>query len=186
MTEVEIVTYDEIPDVAALRRLPGLDAAPYATAEIAVEGVVFDTHGQILLMKRGPGCRDEVGKLEGVGGGVPEDEGFRPALTREIAEELGGDIRIEIDAPLHVRAQRFDDAVGGGRTLWLIASFRCRWIAGQPEIAEPDKNAGFVVARPDALAPADLAASTRFVLRQLQSPQPVAHRFTPLPQEMSE
>ena len=54
----------------------------------AVIGLIFDEKGRVLLQRRGPKSRDEVGKLEDIGGAVEDtDLTFRDAMSREIFEE---------------------------------------------------------------------------------------------------
>ena len=64
--------------------------------KVAVVCFIFNKQGQVILNRRGPGARDDVGKLQAVGGSVNKsDVDFLSALKREILEETGNnDIRI--------------------------------------------------------------------------------------------
>lgn len=64
--------------------------------KVAVVCFIFNKQGQVILNRRGPGARDDVGKLQAVGGSVNKsDVDFLSALKREILEETGNnDIKI--------------------------------------------------------------------------------------------
>ncbi len=64
--------------------------------KVAVVCFIFNKQGQVILNRRGPGARDDVGKLQAVGGSVNKsDADFLSALKREILEETGNnDIKI--------------------------------------------------------------------------------------------
>ena len=64
--------------------------------KVAVICFIFNKQCQVILNRRGPGARDDVGKLQAVGGSVNKsDADFLSALKREILEETGNnDINI--------------------------------------------------------------------------------------------
>lgn len=64
--------------------------------KVAVICFIFNKKCQVILNRRGPGARDDVGKLQAVGGSVNKsDADFLSALKREILEETGNnDIKI--------------------------------------------------------------------------------------------
>ena len=115
---------------SSIRAELGWDADSYA---IAVEALILDKDSRVLLMRRGPGARDEVGKLEGVGGRY-EAGSFRSEAMREIEEEIGA-VEIEIVSLLEVKS----DIVQDSNTAWIVLSFIARLISGTPAIMEPDK-----------------------------------------------
>lgn len=156
-----ILTTAEPADLPALGRLPHPGGA--LPSRVALEGLIFDAAGQMLVMQRGAACRDEAGLLEGVGGRLEPGDSFRAGLMREFAEELGEQITIRIERFIHARLQAFHDRVDGAEVDWLILSYRCRWIAGQPQIREPENCDALVIARPEALPSDRMAASLRFV-----------------------
>jgi len=66
--------------------------------KVAVIVFAFDKENRLILQRRGPECRDERFKLEGIGGGVKAtDADFRSALQREIIEEVGSNANIKIE-----------------------------------------------------------------------------------------
>lgn len=107
---------------------------------IAVEGLIFTPNGKILLEKRGPKCRDEVGKLEGVGGRLKGDDllrGLRDEFDQEIAAKKQG-LEIKIDRLLEIRQVQFEDP-DVGMLDWIVVSHLCRLTKGTPAIGEPEK-----------------------------------------------
>jgi hypothetical protein len=122
------------------------EMAVFDEYSVAVESLIFDADGEWLLMRRGSAAGDEVGKLEGIGGSADETDDLRSELTREISEELGDHVRVEVLEFLEVKSDTVTKVLPGGKEIsknWVIASFLCRLISGDPVIQEPDKNDGF-------------------------------------------
>lgn len=73
-----------------------IDSDSLKKIKVAVVCFIFNKQGQVILNRRGPGARDDVGKLQAVGGSVNKsDADFLSALKREILEETGNnDIKI--------------------------------------------------------------------------------------------
>ena len=65
---------------------------------------VFDKDNNLILNRRGPGARDEVGMLQAIGGSVNNsDVDFRSAMMRELREEAGDKADICIfSKPIHL------------------------------------------------------------------------------------
>lgn len=110
---------------------------------VAVEGLIFDWENNWILHRRGPGCRDEHYKLEGIGGKIDRNEEFMSALLREISEEAGTKVKIKIVDILEVRKDTVYDHRLKKKITWLILSYICAYIDGQFEICEPEKNLGY-------------------------------------------
>lgn len=102
---------------------------------IAVEALIFTPDGKLILEKRGPLCRDEIGKLEGVGGRFEGDD-LHHSLMDEIHQEIG-DIEVTIDRLLEVRQVAFQEP--DREQSWVVVSFLCRLLSGQPEPQEYGK-----------------------------------------------
>jgi ADP-ribose pyrophosphatase YjhB (NUDIX family) len=64
--------------------------AGYATAKVGVDGAAFDDDGRVLLIRR---ADDDTWAL--VGGWCDPGETPQDAITREFAEEVGAEARIE-------------------------------------------------------------------------------------------
>jgi len=88
-------------------------------------------HARYLFSKRGPGCRNEIGKWEFGGGGVEFGETVEDAIKREVREEYGL-TTTEICAPILV--EQFVE----GQHWWCAC---CIVHVKDPEvtISEPDK-----------------------------------------------
>lgn len=147
--EIELACKDKIPEKYA----------------VAVEALVFDKNGKWILMERGLGCRDEVGKLEGIGGKFEEDDdkNFISALKREIVEEVGSEAQIDILKFFEVRK----DTVGEKN--WIIISYICIHRFGELRICEPTKNNGFIHLEIDEIDPIRLSSSAASALRSLKT-----------------
>ena len=107
---------------------------------VAVEGLIFDENFQWILHERGEGARDEVGKLEGIGGRFEGEATFRDTLEREIREEVGLKAQIEILGNFEVRLDTVVVPDSNKERHWVIVSHLCRLIGGELEIREPHKN----------------------------------------------
>ncbi|MSP12237.1 MAG: NUDIX domain-containing protein [Chloroflexi bacterium] len=109
---------------------------------IAVEALIFTPEGKILLQKRGPHSRDEIGKLEGVGGSLGDREDLLQELREEIDQELSAQavgLEIVVDRLFEIRQVEFYEQDHGLQN-WVIVSFLCRIKKGKPEIGEPGKT----------------------------------------------
>lgn len=109
---------------------------------IAVEALIFTPDGKLLLEKRGPLCKDAVGLLEGVGGGIDHHEDLHEALRHEINTEIGaghGGIKVSIDRLLEIRPIQFEEPRTKKLKDWVVVSYLCKLLEGRPDIAEPEK-----------------------------------------------
>src|SRR5579859_5665044 len=107
---------------------------------IAVEALIFTPEGKLLLEERGPECRDEIGKLEGVGGGLYGDD-LLQELREEFDQELAAKTQqlvIDIDQLLEIRQVQFEEQDKGLQD-WIVVSHLCRIRKGKPAIGEPGK-----------------------------------------------
>jgi len=142
----------------------GYDKPDY---QIAVEALIFTPEGKILLQKRGKGARDAVGKLEGIGGTVEdEDDDLHERLQKEISEELGapiGGINVSIERLLEVRQVQFEERTTKELKDWVVVSHLSRVIGGEPAIGEPSNTESLHELTLDqlyAMDEADLSNST--------------------------
>jgi hypothetical protein len=136
---------DEVGTVTGLRQRVN-DESVFDDYSVAVESLIFDANGGWLLIRRGSAAGDEVGKLEGIGGCAEESDDLRSELIREISEEIGDHVDIEILHFLEAKSDTTTKILPDGTEIsrnWVIASFLCRLISGDPVVQEPDKNEGF-------------------------------------------
>ena len=141
---------------------------PYS---VAVEALVFDDEGRWVLMERGPECRDEVGKLEGIGGGVEDgDDDLRAALRREIREKVGTDADITVGGFFEARTDTVEPTTEGvDERHWIVVSYLCRLEGGELKRREPGKNEGFHRLDLDEVEPERLSSSARSAFESLRS-----------------
>ncbi len=112
--------------------------------KVAVIVFVFDKDNKIILQRRGPACRDERFKLEGIGGGVKlTDSNFRSALHREITEEVGENAYISIDTFITAIGEKTLDLRDNKEKYWILLAYKGTLQGGELEVAEPDKNLGY-------------------------------------------
>ncbi|MCI8308884.1 MAG: NUDIX hydrolase [Clostridia bacterium] len=112
--------------------------------EVAVIAYVFDKENKIIFQRRGPGCRDEILKLETIGGRVKDcDINFRTALYREILEEVGSDANIEIEEFITSTYAKTFDLRSNKEQEWIYLVYKGNLKSGNIHITEPTKNLGY-------------------------------------------
>ena len=155
---VELINEPENND--ELKRLlldEQIELPEYRTAVIAL---FMDSNDNILLQRRGPKSRDEVGKLEDIGGAVEErDFSFRDALHREIIEEVGEGIGYSIDKYVGACLVYKYDSRTDRNVNWLFLLYKCTYVDGELKINEPGKCLGYEFYKMDEL-PIDEVAKT--------------------------
>lgn len=100
---------------------------------VGVGAFIMNPHGHVFLMKRGPGCKNEVGAWIIPGGSVHYGETLRQAVIREVREELG--VEIEIDGQLPA----YDHMIPNEGQHWVTNVFPAHIVSGIPQIKEPEK-----------------------------------------------
>lgn len=95
--------------------------------EIDVVGAVIVRDGLVLCAQRGPDG-SLAGKWEFPGGKVEHGESGRPALEREIDEEL----QCVVEVGEEIATTRYDD----GRVVVVLTTYWCRLVAGTPQLTE--------------------------------------------------
>ena len=65
---------------------------------MGVIGMVIDQDNKVIFQRRGPKANGDFNMLSDVGGAVEDyDLTFRDAMYRELKEEVGNDINVEIE-----------------------------------------------------------------------------------------
>ncbi len=102
---------------------------------IVVCALVHDGKGNILLLKRGNGARDEHGAWDICGGALDFGEAIEDGLRREIKEELATEPeQIKFMRPLSVVRKQ-----NGAKTHWLALCHAVRVKPSTVTLAEPHK-----------------------------------------------
>ena len=95
--------------------------------------VIRNPEGKVLLMKRGPKAKNEQGTWIIPGGTVEFGETMASAVTREVKEELGIDVRVlrQYGCADHIMPKEGQH--------WVSTIFECEIVTGKPKILEPEK-----------------------------------------------
>ena len=102
-----------------------------AVQKHAVAVIIRNSLGQILLLRRGPKARSEIGLWENIGGAVEAPESESQAAKREVMEELGVDL-VSLDPLLHAESPENSQGI-----IWHTDVFSGQ-ISGTPCIQEPN------------------------------------------------
>jgi 8-oxo-dGTP diphosphatase len=98
------------------------------TIKRAVAAIIFDKNREkILLLKRGPECRNEVGKWENPGGQIDPTILPEERAIERIREEIG--VKIRIVKELFVSESKPDNT----NTIWKVNLFEAYIIDGDPK-----------------------------------------------------
>ena len=145
-------------DLEIYLKSTGLKLPEYRCAVIAL---ILDQDGRILLQRRGPKSRDEVGKLEDIGGAVEDtDITFRDAMKREILEEAGEEINFTIDELVGASLVSKYDSRSDSNVNWFFLLYKCTYIDGELKINEPGKSLGYEFYKQEELPVNEVALTT--------------------------
>lgn len=115
----------------------------FGKLKVCVVCFVFDKDGKLVLNRRGPGARDEVGMLQAIGGSVNNDDAdFRTAMARELREEAGN-AEFEIGKFLGAVLNPTVDSISLEKINWIILGYEGKILSGDVENMEPDRCIGF-------------------------------------------
>lgn len=148
----EVKDFDElINKLSTMENLPSLNEV-----KVGVICFIFDKDGNVVMNRRGPGARDDVGKLQALGGSVNDkDLNFRDSMKRELKEEAGvDDVNITnfvgaiIDSKYDRNSNKMID--------WIILCYK--GIVGNQELVnmEPERCIGFERINPDKVDYSDM------------------------------
>lgn len=105
---------------------------------ISACALIYDSQGRVLLMKRGPGARDEQGHWDICGGAIEFGESIDEAIKREVREELCVEpIDIEFLTAYDAHRQHTD----GSPTHWVALAHVAKVDPAKVKIGEPHKIA---------------------------------------------
>lgn len=145
-------------DLEVYLKSTNLKLPDYSCAVIAL---ILDKEGRILLQRRGPKSRDEIGKLEDIGGAVEStDLTFRDAMKREIVEEAGDNINFSIDELVGASLITKYDSRTNKDVNWFFLLYKCTYIDGELKINEPGKSLGYEFYEQDDLPVEEVAETT--------------------------
>ena len=134
----EVKNFEELKE-----RLKNQNQVP-SEYKVAVIVFAFDEENRLILQRRGPECRDERFKLEGIGGGVKTtDVDFRSALQREIIEEVGSKANIKVQEFITAIGEKTFDLRENKENYWILLAYKGAFESGELQILEPTKNLGY-------------------------------------------
>ena len=161
-------SYEKVLTAGGLKTLVETRDIEFDSQFVAVEGLVFDRNYNWILMRRGPGCRDEQFKLEGIGGRIDDENDLVTALSRELQEETGKDALISVVEPFEIRTDTVFDSRLNRTITWVIVSFICVHVTGEMKICEPTKNLGYEKFALNEIPANELSSSAKSAYTELQ------------------
>ncbi len=106
----------------------------FPNQKIGVIAHIENANGEILLQQRGEKSRDEKGLFEDIGGKVDlEDASFKSAIIREIKEEAGEEINLELSDSIGI-FHCFKNDIN-----WIFVIYFAKYINGNIKVMEPTK-----------------------------------------------
>ncbi len=121
--------------------------------------------GKILLQQRGNLASDENGLYEDVGGKVEKkDLDYKSALLREIKEEMGTLVNIEISGSLGIY-HCYKNNIN-----WIFIIFYGKYLSGKIQIMEPDKCMGYkFFDYEEAINSSFVSESCKYLIKAIES-----------------
>ena len=110
----------------------------YKNKKIGVIAHIINDKQEILLQQRGRESRDENNLYENIGGKVEKiDLNYKEAIIRELKEEAGDDLNLEIfdSIGIYYCHKKNND--------WLFVIYLMKYISGNFKIMEPTKCEGY-------------------------------------------
>ncbi len=135
----------------------------YPNQELGVIAHIRNNNNEILLQQRGSKSRDENFLFEDIGGKIEkEDTDFKSAVIREIKEEAGNNLNINIENILGIYHRE------NKNKNWVFIVFFVRYISGEFKIMEKDKCLGYKFFTYDELMKSkNVTDSCKFLTKQI-------------------
>lgn len=105
------------------------EGAEKRPGRVVAVAVIEDDQGRILFLLRSNRLIAGPGKWGFAGGGVEAGESPEEAMNREIAEELGQEVRLELES-------RIGPVPGLGQAHLIVHLFKYRWLGGEVMLNE--------------------------------------------------
>ena len=112
--------------------------------KVCVVCILYDQDGLIVLHRRGAKARDEIGKLEAIGGSVDKSDGeFREALLRELNEECGVEATYELGDFIVAQHTQHVDNNTNEVIDWVVLAYEGKVLSGELINMEPERCVEF-------------------------------------------
>ena len=112
--------------------------------KVCVVCILYDQDGLIVLHRRGAKARDEIGKLEAIGGSIDKSDGeFREALLRELNEECGVEATYELGDFIVAQHTQHVDNNTNEMIDWVVLAYEGKVLSGELINMEPERCVEF-------------------------------------------
>lgn len=112
--------------------------------KMGVIGMVIDQDNKVIYQRRGPKANGDCNMLSDVGGAVEDyDVTFRDALYRELKEEVGNDVNVEIEHFMCAFLKVYFDHKLNKEVNRIFFVYKMNLIDGEFKINEPGKAIGY-------------------------------------------
>ena len=144
--------------------LEDIKSYQYDNQKIGVLLHMEDKDGNILLQQRGVKSRDENGLYEDIGGKYEEDDmSFKDTIIRELEEEAGSDVKIELSNSIGI-FHCHKNPVN-----WIFIIYFGTYIEGDFHIMEPDKCEGYKsFSYEEAISSDKVTESCKFLIKSIK------------------
>lgn len=141
--EVSFLFKDEVNNVDELKvKLKEIDFN--LEYKMGVIGMITDNDGKVIYQRRGSKANGDNNMLSDVGGAVEDyDANFKDAMLRELHEEVGNDVNVEIEYFMCALLKNYFDNKLGKRINRIFFVYKMKLIDGEFKINEPGKALGY-------------------------------------------
>lgn len=138
--------------------------------KICVMCFLFDKNNKLILARRGPGARDEIGLLQAIGGSINAgDATLRDSLKRELMEEAGSSSDIKIRKFIGAIQNQAYDKNSEETVDWILLAYAGTLESGELVNGEPDRCIGFEKKDIFDFVEEDVSKTTWFFMDELKS-----------------
>lgn len=136
----------------------------YPNQKIGVLIYIENEDGEILLQQRGRKSRDENGLYETIGGKFErKDSDFKSSIIREIKEEVGTDIKLELKDVTGIYHCYKQDIH------WIFVVYFARYMGGNIKVMEPEKCMGYkFFSYEDAMNSELIAENCKYLIKSIK------------------
>ena len=136
----------------------------FPNKKIGVIAHIENADGEILLQQWGEKSCYENGLYENIGGKVDkEDNSFKSAIIREIREEAGDDVNLEISDFIGI-FHCYKDNIN-----WIFIIYFGKYIDGNIKVMEPDKCKGYHFFKYDEAISSNLVTdSCKYLIKSIR------------------
>jgi len=134
---------EEVKDINELTNLL-INYPSIHKIKVCVIAMIFDKDGKLILHRRGLKARDEIGKLEAIGGSVNKsDKTFRDAIERELIEETGPYAKYEVNDFIGAVVSTKMDNHTNELIDWIVLAYHVNLLDGEMINMEKERCDGF-------------------------------------------